>query len=262
MVPDLSTTSLGLEYFCNEGDEVWNMPDEDLIALGKREIAKIGLAEVADVVDGAVFRVEKSYPIYDSDYAQSLKIIKAYLATLENLQTIGRNGLHRYNNQDHAMLTGMLAVRNLLHGEKNDLWQVNAEQEYHEELLLNQAMEPEEVTQVVEEVVGGAFPKLDPLALGMSLGTVLGAGLMLATWFLLLRGGDASGKTLTLLGQFYPGYTVTAVGGLIGLIYGLFTGFVMGWGYAFLRNAATALYLVSLYRSAQQSAMRQFFEHI
>lgn len=262
MVPDPSTTSLGLEYFCNEGDEIWNMPDEELIALGKREIAKIGLAEAADVVDGAVFRVEKTYPIYDSDYAQSLETIKMYLATLENLQTIGRNGLHRYNNQDHAMLTGMLAVRNLLHGEQNNLWQVNAEQEYHEEQLLNQALGPEEVTHVVDEVLEGAFPKLDPLALGMSLGTVIGVGLMLATWFLLLRGGDVSGKTLTLLGQFYPGYTVTAVGGVIGLIYGLFTGFLLGWGYAFLRNAATALYLVSLYRSARQSAMRQFFEYI
>ncbi len=262
MVPDQATTSLGLEYFCNEGDEIWTMPDEALIALGKQEIAKIGLAEAADVVDGAVFRVEKSYPVYDSDYVESLETIKAYLATIENLQTIGRNGLHRYNNQDHAMLTGMLAVRNLLHGEQNNLWQVNAEQEYHEELLLTQALDPEEVTQVVDEVLDGAFPKLDPLALGMSLGTVLGVGLMLATWLLLLRGGDASGKTLTLLSQFYPGYTVTAVGGLLGLIYGLLTGFLMGWGYAFLRNAATALYLVSLYRSAQQSAMRQFFEHI
>ena len=262
MVPDQATTSLGLEYFCNEGDEVWTMPDEALIALGKQEIAKIGLAEVADVIDGAVFRVEKSYPVYDSDYVESLETIKAYLASLENLQTIGRNGLHRYNNQDHAMLTGMLAVRNLLHGEQNNLWQVNAEQEYHEELLLTQALDPEEVTHVVDEVLDGAFPKLDPLALGMSLGTVLGVGLMLATWILLLRGGDASGKTLTLLNQFYPGYTVTAVGSLLGLIYGLLTGFLMGCGYAFLRNAATALYLVSLYRSAQQSAMRQFFEHI
>ncbi len=262
MVPDQTTTSLGLEYFCNEGDEIWTMPDEALIALGKREIAKIGLVNAEDVVDGAVFRVEKTYPVYDSEYAQSLETIKAYLATLENLQTIGRNGLHRYNNQDHAMLTGMLAVRNLLYGEQNNLWQVNAEQEYHEELLLNQVLDPEEVTHVVDEVMEGAFPKLDPLALGMSLGTVLGVGLMLATWFLLLRGGDTSGKTLTLLSQFYPGYTVTAVGGLLGFVYGLLTGFLMGWGYAFLRNAVTALYLVSLYRSAQQSAMRQFFEHI
>ncbi len=262
MVPDPTMTSLGLEYFCNEGDEIWTMPDEDLVALGKREIAKIGLAEEADVVDGVVFRVEKSYPIYDSDYAQSLETIKTYLATLENLQTIGRNGLHRYNNQDHAMLTGMLAVRNLLYGEQNNLWLVNAEQAYHEEIILNQALDSEEVTQVVEEVMEGALPKLDPLALGMSLGMVLGVGLMLATWFLLLRGGDTSGETLTLLSQFYPGYAVTAVGSMLGLVYGVLTGFLLGWGYAFLRNAVTALYLISLHRSAQQSAMRQFFEHI
>ena len=74
------------------------------------------------MIDGAVFRVEKSYPVYDSDYEQSLDVLKAYVASLENLQTIGRNGLHRYNNQDHAMLTGMLAVRNLLYGESNNLW--------------------------------------------------------------------------------------------------------------------------------------------
>ena len=214
------------------------------------------------MVDGVVFRVEKTYPVYDSDYVASLETIKAYLATLENLQTIGRNGLHRYNNQDHAMLTGMLAVRNLLYGEKNNLWQVNAEQEYHEELMLNQALNPDDLTYVVDKVLPEAFPKLDPLALGMSLGTVLGVGLMLATFFVLLRGGDVSGQTLTLLNQFYPGYTVTAVGGLVGLMYAFVTGFVLGSGYAFLRNAMTALYLVSLHRSAQQSAMQQFFEHI
>ena len=262
MVPDSAMTSLGLEYFCNEGDPVWNMPDDELIALGKQEIAKIGLAEPEDVVDGAVFRVEKSYPVYDSDYEASLETIKVYLATLENLQTIGRNGLHRYNNQDHAMLTGMLAVRNLLFGEQNNLWQVNAEQEYHEELLRKQPVEPEAIIHVVDDVLTGALPKLDPLALGLSLGIVAGLGLLLATLLLLSIGGDVTGETLTLLAQFYPGYSVTAVGSLVGLGYGFFTGFVLGWGYAFLRNAITALYLVSLHRSAQQSVMRQFFEHI
>lgn len=262
MVPDQTMTSLGLEYFCNEGDEIWSMPDDDLVALGKKEIAKIGLADAEDVIDGAVFRVEKSYPVYDSDYVESLETIKAYLATLENLQTIGRNGLHRYNNQDHAMLTGMLAVRNLVHGEQNNLWQVNAEQEYHEEVVLNQSPDSEEVTHGVADVLDGAFPKLDPMSLGLSLGMVLGFGLLISTLFLTMRGGDVSGQTLTLLSQFYPGYEVSATGGLVGLFYAFLTGFLLGWGYAFLRNAMTALYLVSLYRSAQQSAMRQFFEHI
>lgn len=255
MVPDPATTSLGLEYFCNEGDDVWNMPDADLIALGTREIGKIGLARPEDVVDGAVFRVEKSYPVYDADYEQSLDVLKAYVASLENLQTIGRNGLHRYNNQDHAMLTGMLAVRNLLYGETNNLWQVNAEQEYLEELVVEP--EPEKLLQALD----GAVPKLDPLSLGMSLGVVAGMALLLGTLLVLLRGGEV-GQSLALLSQFFPGYTVTAVGALVGLGYGFFTGFSLGWGYAFLRNAATAVYLVSLHRSAQQSVMRQFFEYI
>ncbi len=119
-----------------------------------------------------------------------------------------------------------------------------------------------EFIHLVDKKPEYALPKLDPLALGASLGLVAGLTLLLGTLFLLLRGGDASGETLTLLAQFYPGYTITAVGSLVGLGYGFFTGFSLGWGYAFLRNAATALYLVSLHRSAQQSIMRQFFEHI
>lgn len=155
------------------------------------------------------------------------------------------------------MLTGMLAVRNLLYGESNNLWQVNAEQEYLEELVFKPIPEPEKLLEALD----GAVPKLDPLSLGMSLGVVAGLGLLLATLFVLLRGGDM-GQTLVLLNEFFPGYTVTAVGALVGLGYGFFTGFSLGWGYAFLRNAATALYLVSLHRSAQQSVMRQFFEYI
>ncbi len=132
MVPDAHKTSLGLEYFCHVGDSLWQMSDAELLELGKREIEKMGLAQYAEVVDGCVFRAEKSYPIYDTTYTAHLNQIKTYLATLENFQTIGRNGLHRYNNQDHAMLTGLLAVRNALCGETRDLWQVNAEQSYLE----------------------------------------------------------------------------------------------------------------------------------
>jgi protoporphyrinogen oxidase len=122
-----------MEYFCNAGDELWNASDSALIELSRQEIDMIGLANYQDIEDGCVFRVPKSYPVYDSDYRESLNMLQAYVNNLENFQTIGRNGLHRYNNQDHAMLTGMLAVRNLMLGEQNNLWQVNAEQEYNEE---------------------------------------------------------------------------------------------------------------------------------
>ncbi|MBC7233688.1 MAG: NAD(P)/FAD-dependent oxidoreductase [Chloroflexi bacterium] len=131
MVPDAHKTSLGLEYFCNEGDALWSMPDQELVALAARELNSIGLASAADVEEGVVFRQRKAYPVYDRDYRVNLAAIRGFLATVTNLQTIGRNGMHRYNNMDHSMLTGMLAARNVL-GEQHDLWKVNTEQEYYE----------------------------------------------------------------------------------------------------------------------------------
>ena len=130
MVPDPGKTSLGLEYFCTEGDDLWTMTDADLIELGKKEIARIGLAQYADIEDGCVCRVEKAYPVYDSAYRDHLTTVQTFVDSLENCQTIGRNGLHRYNNQDHAMLTGMFAVRNMMLGERNNLWKVNTDAEY------------------------------------------------------------------------------------------------------------------------------------
>lgn len=133
MVPDQSKTCLGLEYFCFEGDGLWSMPDADLIELGKSELVKIGMIKASDVEDGTVVRMPKAYPVYDSTYRQSLQTIRDFLGQIGNLQLVGRNGMHKYNNQDHSMLTAMLAVKNIL-GGKYDLWQVNAEQEYHEEV--------------------------------------------------------------------------------------------------------------------------------
>jgi len=133
MVPDPSTSALGLEYFCTEGDALWRMDDAALIALGRKEMDQIGLVKSADVIDGTVVRQLKAYPVYNGTYAGFLDTIKTYLAGFGNLQTVGRNGLHKYNNQDHSMLTAMLAVRNLL-GERHDVWNVNTERSYHEEM--------------------------------------------------------------------------------------------------------------------------------
>lgn len=132
MVPDPSKTCLGMEYFCSEGDELWKLSDVELIDLATRELARLGLAAQRDVEDGVVIRQPKAYPVYDSEYRQHLKTIQSFLSTIENLQTVGRNGMHRYNNQDHSMLTAMLAVRNIL-GENHDLWEVNTERSYYEE---------------------------------------------------------------------------------------------------------------------------------
>ena len=133
MVPDPKRSSLGLEYFCNEGDELWNRSDEALVELGCREVSEIGLARAEDVIDGCVFRMPKAYPVYDAEHAGHVRTLRAYVDSLENLQTVGRNGLHRYNNQDHAMLTAICAVRNALLDEEHDLWAVNTDPEYHEE---------------------------------------------------------------------------------------------------------------------------------
>jgi len=133
MVPDASKTCLGMEYFCSEGDALWELPDAELIGLATREVVGLGLGvKSEDVEDGVVIRQYKAYPVYDGEYRQHLQVIQDYLETFENLQTVGRNGMHRYNNQDHSMLTALLAVRNIL-GEKHDLWNVNVERSYHED---------------------------------------------------------------------------------------------------------------------------------
>jgi protoporphyrinogen oxidase len=132
MVPDQRQTCLGLEYFCFEGDGLWTMADRDLIQLGERELRQIGLLGSARVVDGTVVRMPKAYPVYDEGFMDSLAVIKDYLVRFANLQVAGRNGMHKYNNQDHSMVTAVLAAQNLL-GEHHDVWSVNADDEYQEE---------------------------------------------------------------------------------------------------------------------------------
>jgi protoporphyrinogen oxidase len=131
MVPVPGFSCLGLEYFCFEGDDLWSMPDNELIKLASSEMDKLGLAPAGAAVDGAVVRMPKAYPVYDAGYAKRLECIRNWLDNFRNLHAIGRNGLHRYNNQDHSMLTAMLAVRNIL-GEEHDTWAVNTDCEYHE----------------------------------------------------------------------------------------------------------------------------------
>jgi len=132
MVPDASKTCLGMEYFCSEGDDIWTMPDADLIQLATKEVEELKLAKSKEVLDGVVIRQPKAYPIYDGTYRQHLETIRKYLDAFKNLQTVGRNGMHRYNNQDHSMLTAMLAVDNFWDQQDHNLWDVNTERSYHE----------------------------------------------------------------------------------------------------------------------------------
>ena len=134
MVPDERLSCLGLEYFCFEGDGLWTATDEQLIALAKRELAAIGLAREDEVKDGCVVRQKKAYPVYDDEYKMHIDTIREDIeAHYPTLHLVGRNGMHKYNNQDHAMMTAMLTVRNVLAGETlYDVWDVNEDAEYHE----------------------------------------------------------------------------------------------------------------------------------
>jgi protoporphyrinogen oxidase len=134
MVPDAEHCCYGLEYFCFEGDGTWAMKDADLIELAKQELQQIGLARAEDVVDGCVIRQVKAYPVYDDEYSRHVAAVRAEVdARFPNLHLVGRNGMHKYNNQDHAMMTAMLAARNIISGDRQyDVWEVNQDAEYHE----------------------------------------------------------------------------------------------------------------------------------
>lgn len=134
MVPDESVACVGLEYFCFQDDNLWSMADDDLVALATKEMDILGLVDPGKVIGGAVVRQEKAYPVYDEDYAQNVDAVRRELEDrFPTLHLVGRNGMHRYNNQDHAMMTAMLTVENILAGKRlYDTWCVNEDAEYHE----------------------------------------------------------------------------------------------------------------------------------
>ncbi|OGD63384.1 hypothetical protein A2160_02785 [Candidatus Beckwithbacteria bacterium RBG_13_42_9] len=133
LVPNNQFVSLGLEYFCTRGDLLWNQADSQLKKLAKKELIMTGLLEPGKKnIDGKVVRVPKAYPVYDQDYKIVMPIVRHYLQQIKNLYPIGRNGMHKYNNMDHSMLTAILSVKNF-YGAKHDIWRVNTEKKYHEE---------------------------------------------------------------------------------------------------------------------------------
>ena len=135
MVPDPGKTCLGLEYFCFEGDGLWTMKDEDLTELATQELSRLGMCSRGEVFDGVVVRQPKAYPVYDDSYQENVAIVREHLAAaLPNLYLAGRNGMHKYNNQDHSMMTALLVARNIATGSLLDPWKVNADAVYHEDV--------------------------------------------------------------------------------------------------------------------------------
>lgn len=131
LVPDASTSSLGMEYFCTQSDALWQLPDQEIVELASTEAVGLGLVKQTEIIDATVIRQPKAYPVYDQEYRTHVGVIRHYLDRFSNLSTVGRNGLHRYNNQDHSMLSGQRAVKNRF-GETNDIWTAKAEEDYLE----------------------------------------------------------------------------------------------------------------------------------
>jgi protoporphyrinogen oxidase/uncharacterized membrane protein YciS (DUF1049 family) len=235
MVPDVSKTSLGLEYFLWKDDPLWNKPDAELIELGMSECVRIGLIAREDVLQGTIVRMEKAYPVYDAEYDDNLDIIRNYVSGFENLQTIGRNGLHRYNNQDHSMLTGIYAARNL-YGATHNIWQVNTEKSYLEE------SETERADETVNEFLKQEFAYLDAPALGISIAVVLALLVFAVTLFAWLANEKSLISALYLLNNYLIGYRVSPFGAVLGGIETGILGYILGYIFAGLRNLGIRLY--------------------
>lgn len=279
MVPDPGKTCLGLEYFCFEGDGLWTMSDQELVDLARDELHALGLANRKDIENGTVVRMPKAYPVYDQNYAESVDVIREFIGTFENLQLVGRNGMHKYNNQDHSMLTAMLAVDNI-RGAKHDLWSINAEQDYHEELTAKEVDQPDEyaaaalaasqprvpklvdVQDAMDQALIATFARFDKAALATAMGLVFGAFLLLVTVWSHVNGQPAAIAQLQLLSQYFYGYRVTYAGALIGFVYGFFWGFLFGWLLAYLRNLALGLYVTLIAHRARAPSVRRVLDYI
>ena len=185
-----------------------------------------------EVVDGTVIRMPRAYPVYDDGYQAAMPVLREYLRGFTNLHVIGRNGQHRYNNQDHSMLAGMLAARNVA-GESHDVWSVNVEGDYHEEIRESAGGDRQTPAtapaRLVEDLLREAFARYDAVALGGAVGIVAALGLLFATAALLLRGGEVVGPNLSLLDNYLFGFDASWRGAAIGAAEAGVAGFALGF---------------------------------
>jgi protoporphyrinogen oxidase len=243
MVNDQELSFIGLEYFVNRGDDLWDMADEDLVALGASEAQTIGLFEPNEVRAGTVVRQPKAYPVYDDAYEGHLEVLRGWLDGFENLHTVGRNGQHRYNNQDHSMLAGLFAARNVA-GAGLDLWSINEEESFHEEVQEDEAQRygvrdrkvPSRVAGGIDELLQSAFARYDEVALGGAVGATASLGLAVATAALLVGSDATFVPMLSLLGNYLFGFQVSWLGLAVGVVEVALFGFAAGWTTAKLVN--------------------------
>ena len=255
MVADPNKTSIGMEYFCNEGDDLWIVPDSELAQMASHELSELGLVDTGDIVDHCVIRQPKAYPVYDQNYQMHLSVLRNYLKTFINLQTVGRNGMHRYNNMDHSMLTGMMATRNIVF-DSHDLWTVNEEEQYLEEqkaLTMFKQMIP-------EKLLRGVFARMDKLGFALAVGLVCALNILLATIYLTIRKVPPGMPDLGFLVEYFAGYSVTVKGAFIASAYTFFWGFLFGWLFAYLRNFFIAIYLFYVRKKTEMLTIQDFMK--
>ena len=256
MVPTPNNSSIGMEYFCDTGDPLWQTADADLIKMASAELTELGLADQADIIDGTVIRQPMAYPVYDSGYSDNLAIIRDFLATITNLHTVGRNGMHRYNNMDHSMQTGILAAKNI-HGSQYDLWAINEEDSYLEEETPTLAE-----SSLITKILSKSFARIDEFAFATATGTLVGLISCLATIWLLIQGGDNVGQHLQLIGQYFVGYTVSIAGAFIAFAYAFCSSFLFAWAFAYLRNLFLTLYLYRIRKKNEMMTLKDLMDHL
>ena len=255
MVDDPDRSFIGLEYFANRGDDLWSLSDDELIELGASEARTIGLFDPSEVEAGTVVRMPKAYPVYDGDYETHLRVLRDWLDGFDNLFTVGRNGQHRYNNQDHSMLAGLFAARKVA-GADLDLWSINEESSFHEEVRgeeskgrsVSDRLTPSPVDGAIDELLRTAFAGYDEVALGAAMGITASLGLSAATAVLLFSGSEGFVPMLSLLGNYLFGYEVSWPGMAVGIVEAGLGGFALGWTIARLVNLLTSAFARDLER--------------
>lgn len=246
MVSDDSQSFIGLEYFVNVDDDLWSMSDDELIALGASEAQTIGLFNTDEVISGIVVRQPKAYPVYDAEYEGHLQVLRDWLAGFPNLYSVGRNGQHRYNNQDHSMLAGLFAARDVT-GMNCDPWSINEDLSFHEEVRRDEVEERRVIDRLtptraevgIDGLLQKAFARYDAVALGGAVGITASIGLAVITLAMLVVSDKSFVPMLSLLGNYLFGYGVSWPGLAIGVIEAGLLGYVFGWVTAVLINLLT-----------------------
>jgi protoporphyrinogen oxidase len=250
MVSDPGLSFVGLEYFANRGDELWSRTDDELVELGASEGERIGLLDAQEVRAGTVVRMPRAYPVYDGEYEASLRVLRDWLGGFENLFTVGRNGQHRYNNQDHSMLAGLFAARNVAGTAELDVWSINEESSFHEEVRreeerrrgVRDRLTPARAEGSVEALLQTAFAQYDEVAFGGATGITLSLILALATVVLLAGADEGIVPMLSLLGHYLFGYEVSWAGLAVGMLEAVLVGFGLGWAAARLSNLLISVF--------------------